>query len=98
MTIQLHPSSANECSTLTDVLSALRKEGLRPSHEAKNWGDWIHFEGSPAVISIESLRGLTSSATLEWEDEDDVDLTPIYRAFDSLGWVGCDEEGEFPLV
>ncbi|RYD25379.1 MAG: hypothetical protein EOP87_24520, partial [Verrucomicrobiaceae bacterium] len=52
-------------STITEVLAALRKQDLEPRHEKKSWGDWIHLEGYTTVISIESNRGLSRSATIE---------------------------------
>ncbi|GAA5484743.1 hypothetical protein [Haloferula sargassicola] len=97
MQTQVQPADPSELSTITDVIAALRAEGLQPKHESKNWGDWIHLRGSTTVISIESLRGLTGSATIELgEDEDDGPA--ILRAFHQLGWVGMDDEGEFSLA
>ena len=61
--LKLHESETP--STITEVLSALRKQHLEPRHEKKSWGDWIHFEGYSTVISIESNRGLSRSATVE---------------------------------
>jgi hypothetical protein len=91
------PESEDPC-TIKDVVEALRKEKLFPSHESKNWGDWIHFEGERTVISIESLRGLTSSATIEHSEDESEELTPaILRAFGRLKWVGIGEDGEYPL-
>ncbi|MBK1883248.1 hypothetical protein JIN85_12550 [Luteolibacter pohnpeiensis] len=86
-------------STISEVLSALRKQKLEPRHEAKSWGDWIHLSGYRTVISIESNRGLSSSATIEHgENEESGEPIPaIFRAFGSLGWHGIDDEGEFPL-
>jgi len=91
------PESEDPC-TIKDVVEALRKEKLFPSHESKNWGDWIHFEGERTVISIESLLGLTSSATIEHSEDESEELTPaILRAFGRLKWVGIGEDGEYPL-
>ena len=98
MPIQVQPSPPSDLSTISDVLSALRKEGLQPRHESKNWGDWIHLQGSDTVISIECLRGLTGSATIEEAEGEDASLPSIFRAFHQLGWVGLDEDGEFSLV
>ena len=86
-------------NTITEVLAALRKENLDPRHESKSWGDWIYLEGYSTVISIESNRGLTSSATIEHsEDEEEGEPGPsILRAFGRLGWNGVDDDGEFPL-
>ncbi len=90
---------SNEPSTLNEVLDALRKEKLEPRLESKNWGDWIHLEGFRTVISIESNRGLTTSATIEHAEgeEDEGPSQAILRAFGRLGWCGIDDEGEYPL-
>ncbi len=86
-------------STIAEVLAALRDRNLEPRHEAKSWGDWIHLNGAETVISIESMRGLASTATIEHADDDARDpRTAILAAFDQLGWVGVDEDGEFPLT
>jgi hypothetical protein len=91
------PESEPPC-TLSEVLAALSEQNLTPRHEQKNWGDWIHFEDYRTVISIESMRGLTRSATLEADESDAPDPTPaILRAFGNLGWYGLDEDGEYPL-
>lgn len=85
-------------STLRSVLAALRAQKLTVTHVAKNWGDWIHLEGCETVISIEVARGLTSTATIEYAEDDSEDILPaIQRAFHKLGWVGIDEEGEYSL-
>jgi len=86
-------------STISEVLASLRKEHLEPRHERKTWGDWIYLEGYNTVISIESNRGLSSSATIEHaEDEEEGEpATSIMRAFGRLGWHGIDDDGEFPL-
>jgi hypothetical protein len=95
----LQVPESNEPSTLSEVLDSLRKEKLSPRHEAKNWGDWIHLAGYKTVISIESHRGLTRSATIEHgEDEETGEPIPaILRAFGRLGWHGIDDDGEFAL-
>lgn len=86
-------------STVSEVLAALRKQHLEPRHESKSWGDWIHLEGYRTVISIDSNRGLSSSATIEHsEDEENEEPGPsILRAFGLLGWHGVDDDGEFEL-
>lgn len=92
------PPTEDPC-TIREVVEALRKEELFPRHESKNWGDWIHLEGFSTVISIESMRGLTSAATIEHgDDETEEPACTIMRAFGRLGWIGVGEDGEFPLV
>lgn len=95
--LQLPESEAP--STISEVLSALRKQDLEPRHDKKAWGDWIHFEGYTTVISIESNRGLSSSATIEHGEgeENDEPIPSIFRAFSQLGWHGIDDDGEFEL-
>jgi hypothetical protein len=86
-------------STMRSVLAALRSQKLTATHSAKNWGDWIHLKNCKTVISIEVVRGLTSTATIEVAEEETEDILPaIQRAFHKLGWVGRDEEGEYSLV
>ena len=86
---------SEEPVTIREVVSALKKEKLEPRHEAKNWGDWIYIEGCRTVISIDSMRGLTSAATVEHAEDDPSDPSQaILRAFHRLGWVGIDEDGE----
>ena len=86
-------------STITEVLASLRKEHFEPRHEAKAWGDWIYLDSYSTVISIESNRGLSSSATIEHgEGEEEGEPTiSIKRAFGRLGWMGVDDDGEYPL-
>jgi hypothetical protein len=92
------PESEDPC-TIREVLDALRKQKLEPRHDSKNWGDWIHLEGFRTVISIESMRGLTRSATIEHAEDDVNDPSPaILKAFGKLGWFGMDEDGEYPLA
>lgn len=95
----LQLSDSETPSTLTEVLDSLSKEHLEPRLESKAWGDWIYLDGYNSVISIESNRGLTSSATIEHgEGEEDGEILQcIYRAFARLGWHGVDDEGVFPL-
>jgi hypothetical protein len=92
------PDSATP-STLNEVLNSLTKEHLHPRLESKAWGDWIYLEGYRSVISIESNRGLSSSATIEHaEGEEDGEMVQcIFRAFARLGWHGIDDDGEFTL-
>ena len=70
--LQLSESEAP--STIVEVLQALRGQDLDPRHEAKTWGDWIHIDGFRTVISIESMRGLTRSATIEHGENDGLTL------------------------
>jgi hypothetical protein len=95
--LQLSDSSAP--STLIEVLESLQKEHLDPRLESKAWGDWIYLNGYSSVISIESNRGLSSSATIEHaEGEEEGELVQsIFRAFGRLGWHGVDSDGEFTL-
>ncbi len=99
METQLQLSDTSAPSTLTEVLDSLRKEHFEPRLESKAWGDWIYLEGYNSVISIESNRGLSSSATIEHAEgeEDGEFIQCIYRAFARLGWHGIDDDGEFPL-
>lgn len=99
METQLQLSASSAPSTLTEVLESLRKEHFDPRLESKAWGDWIYLDGYNSVISIESNRGLSSSATIEHADgeEDGEFVQSIYRAFARLGWHGIDADGEFPL-
>jgi len=86
-------------STISEVLAALRKEHLEPRHESKAWGDWIYLDSYTTVISIESNRGLSSAATIEHGEgeEEGEPVISILRAFGRLGWMGIDDDGEFPL-
>lgn len=84
-------------ATLGEVLDALKRQRLQPRHEAKDWGDWIHLADRETVIAIESMRGLTTSATVEHAAEGPDD-TAVLRAFHELGWHGVDEDGEFALA
>ena len=93
-------SDSEPPSTIDEVLGSLREQHLDPRHESKVWGDWIHLEGYRTVISIESNRGLSRSATIDHgEDEENEEPGPsILRAFGQIGWHGVDEEGPFTLV
>lgn len=89
----------NTPSTIAEILASLRKEHFEPRHESKAWGDWIYLQSYTTVISIECVRGLSSSATIEHgEGEEEGEPTAsLFRAFDRLGWQGIDDDGEFPL-
>jgi len=98
METRIHVPEMEPPSSITEVIIALRSKQLEPKHEKKDWGDWITFQGKQTVISIESMRGLASSATIEHAEEDgDVINMQILSAFGQLGWMGSDEEGEFRL-
>lgn len=87
-------------TAIVEILDSLRKEHLEPRHQAKSWGDWIYLASYSSVIAIDSNHGLSSSATLEHgEDEEDGEpAASIFRAFSRLGWIGIDDDGEFPLA
>ena len=95
----LQHSDTTTPNTLDEVLASLKKEHFEPRLESKAWGDWIYLDGYSSVISIESNRGLSSSATVEHaEGEEDGEFVQcIYRAFGRLGWHGVDDDGEFAL-
>ncbi len=99
MDILVTAPESQEVTTLDEVLGALVGQRLSPNLVTKSWGDWIHFAKSKVVISIESLRNITSSATIEApEDTESPDLIPsILKAFASLHWQGHDEDGPYDL-
>ena len=90
---------ASPPSTITQIMEALRKEHLEPSHEGKTWGDWINIYGFRSVISIECTGGISHAATIEHgeNEEEGEPITSILRAFGKLGWHGIDDDGEYPL-
>ena len=98
METRIHVPEMETPSSIPEVMIALRGKKLDPKHEKKDWGDWITFPGKQTVISIESMRGLANSATVEHaeEDGDEINLQ-ILAAFGKIGWMGSDEEGEFRL-
>ncbi|MBT8044091.1 MAG: hypothetical protein KJO79_03990 [Verrucomicrobiae bacterium] len=98
METRVHVPDMEPPSSITEVMVALRSQKLEPKHDKKDWGDWISFPGKQTVISIESMRGLASSATIEHAEADGDDINmKILAAFGKLGWMGSDEEGEFRL-
>ncbi|BDS08343.1 hypothetical protein NT6N_33830 [Oceaniferula spumae] len=98
METRVHLPDMEPPSSISEVMVALRGKKLEPVHEKKSWGDWISFPGRQTVISIESMRGLTSSATVEYSEDDDIEINQrILAAFGKLGWMGSDEDGEFRL-
>ncbi len=98
METRVHLPETEKPSAIKEVVSALCEQGLNAKHDKKDWGDWINLPPHKTVISIESLRGLASSATIEYADgEDDTLEIPIITAFRELGWYGTDEDGEYRL-
>jgi len=98
METRVHLPDMKPPSSITEVMVALRSQKLEPTHEKKNWGDWITFADKRTVVSIESMRGLASSATVEHEEDDGDEINMrILSAFGKLGWYGSDEEGEYRL-
>ena len=98
METRIHVPEMETPSSIPEVMIALRGKKLEPKHEKKDWGDWITFSGKQTVISIESMRGLASSATVEHAEEDGDEINQqILAAFGKIGWMGSDEEGEFRL-
>lgn len=94
----MHLPEMEPPSSIAEVMVALRSKKLDPRHEKKDWGDWITFPEKQTVISIESIRGMTSSATVEHAEEDGYEINSlILEAFGKLGWMGSDEDGEFRL-
>ena len=84
--------------TISEVVAALKGQKLEVRHQKKDWGDWIILRGTETVISIESMRGLTSTATIEHaEEEPDGLVLGLQAAFHKLGWEGVDEDGPYPL-
>ena len=83
--------------TIGEVVNAMNEAGLDARHDKQNWGDWIVFANKDTVISIESMRGLASSATVEdTEDEEELSLA-IIAVFRTLKWDGEDEDGRYSL-
>ena len=98
MDTRVHLPDMEPPSSITEVIVALRNQKLEPKHEKKDWGDWITFTAKQTVISIESMRGLASSATVEHAEDDGDEINmQILAAFGKLSWYGSDEEGEFRL-
>ena len=98
METKVHLPETEKPSSIKAVISALHDQGLDPQHDKRDWGDWINLPPHKTVISIESMRGMTTSATIEYADgEDDALEIPIITAFRELGWYGTDEDGEYRL-
>lgn len=97
METRVHLPDSEAPATIREVVAALKKQKLVAKHDKQSWGDWINFEDKQTVIAIESIGGLTTSATIEEaEGEDDVHAACI-AAFRKLGWNGEDEDGPYPL-
>ena len=84
-------------ATIREVVLALNSQKLEAHHNKQNWGDWIEFKEKKTVISIESNRGLASSATIEEVEGEDEVFGRIITAFRKMGWEGEDEDGRYPL-
>lgn len=98
METRVHIPEMEPPATMSEVMAALRKQKLEPTHDKKSWGDWINFTDYSTVISIECNRTLTSSATIEHDESDGDDIyQKILAAFAKLGWYGSDEEGDYRL-
>ena len=96
-TVVQAPDDAEPC-TISEVVNALKSKKIEARHQKKDWGDWIVLSGTETVISIESMRGLTTTATIEHaENEPDGLALNLQAAFHKLGWIGVDEDGPYPL-
>jgi hypothetical protein len=84
-------------ATIAEVVEALKGEKLEAKHDKQNWGDWIQFRGKDTVVSIESIRGLASSAVIEGAEGEEETCDRVVTAFRKLGWDGEDEEGRYCL-
>ena len=91
------PDSAKRC-TIDDVVAALKSQKIAAHHDQQDWGDWIILEDSETVISIESIRGLTTTATIEHAENEAKGLSNrLFAAFHKLGWEGIGEDGPYRL-
>lgn len=84
-------------ATIREVVLTLKDLKLPARHDKQSWGDWIVFEGRETVISIESNRGLASSAIIEEAEGEDELSGQVMAGFRKLGWEGEDEDGRYPL-
>ncbi len=84
-------------SAISEVILAFKSEKLSAKHDKQSWGDWIVFEGKTTVVSIESIRGLAGSATIEEGEGEEETVSAIIRAFRNLKWDGEDEDGRYCL-
>ena len=97
METRVHLPDSEPPATIREVVAALKKQKLAAKHDKQSWGDWINIEGQQTVISIESMNGLTTNATIEEADGEDHIFTSCIAAFRKLGWFGEDEDGPYPL-
>ena len=97
METRVHLPDSEPPSTIREVVAALKKQKLIANHDKQSWGDWINFDGLQTVISIESMSGLTTSATIEQAEGEDDSFVAIIAAFRRLSWCGEDEDGQYPL-
>lgn len=97
METRVHLPESEPPATIREVVAAMKKQKLSAKHDKQSWGDWINFEGKETVISIESMNGLTTSATIEEAEGESALFVAIIAAFRKLGWNGEDEDGPYPL-
>ncbi|GAA5494012.1 hypothetical protein SAMN02745181_1551 [Rubritalea squalenifaciens DSM 18772] len=97
METHVHLPDSEPPATIREVVAALKKQKLPAKHDKQSWGDWINLEGKDTVISIESMNGLTTRATIEEASGEDEVLIKCINAFRALGWYGEDEDGPYPL-
>ena len=82
---------------IAEVVSSISGQGLEARHDKQNWGDWIVISGKETVVSIESVRGLASSAIIEEAEGEGEVSDAILATFRKLGWDGEDEDGRYRL-
>ena len=97
METRVHLPDSEPPATIREVVSALKKQKLAAKHDKQSWGDWVNIDGKQTVISIESMSGLTTRATIEEAEGEDAILVACISAFRELGWHGEDEDGPYPL-
>jgi hypothetical protein len=92
---------ANVRNTMSAVTTlAKRRTGAKQRDAViAHYGQNCWWCGCETVISIEVAHGLTSTATIEHCEDDSEDILPaLYRAFDHVGWIGMDDDGEYRLI
>ncbi|MGJ8673969.1 hypothetical protein [Rubritalea sp.] len=97
METRVHLPDSEPPAMIREVVAALKKQKLSAKHDKQSWGDWINFEGKQTVISIESMNGLTTNATIEEAEGEDEVFQACIEAFRKLGWNGEDEDGPYTL-